>query len=39
MTVKGFFEDLWLAFMVVGAVAGALFPLYLIFEIVVWLLK
>jgi hypothetical protein len=39
MTVRGFFEDVWLAFMAIGAVAGALFPFYLIFEIVLWLLK
>lgn len=39
MTIKGFLEDLFLGFMVLGAIVGALFPFYLIFEIIVWLLK
>lgn len=39
MTVKGFLADVWMCFAVLGAILGGLFPLYLIFEILVWLLK
>jgi hypothetical protein len=39
MTVKTFLTDMWMCFAVIGAVLGGLFPLYLIFEILVWLLK
>lgn len=39
MTVKGFLADMWLCFAVLGAALGALFPFYLMFELIVWLLK
>lgn len=39
MTIKQFFADLWLCFAILGAIAGGLFPFYLIFEVLVWLLS
>jgi hypothetical protein len=39
MTVKTFLADVWLCFAVLGALVGALVPFYLLFELIVWLLK
>jgi len=39
MRIKSFFEDLWLGFAIVGAMAGALFPFAVMFYLVWWLLS
>ena len=39
MTIKTFLADMWMCFAVLGAIVGGLFPFYLMFEIVLWLLK
>jgi hypothetical protein len=39
MTIKQFFADVWLCFAVLGAIVGGLVPFYLLFELIVWLLK
>ena len=39
MTLKRFLADVWLSFAVLGAIVGGLAPFYLLFELILWLLK